>query len=129
MEKLILSNLFLAALIGTTSLRAAEPTAGEKIQKGLNEVKEGSKEVAKEVGATAEKVGQTASEAGRKVGRTFKAATCPVVGDRNSKLYYAADSKSYESVLSGQKYFEDDDRECFMTEKNARDQGYTRSAD
>lgn len=129
MKKRILNGFFLAALAGSSPwLLAAEPTSGEKIEQGLQNVKEGTKEVAKEVGAAAEKVGEKAVEAGRKVGQSFKAATCPVVGNRKTKLYYASDSKSYEEILSGQKYFEDDDRACFMTEKSARDEGYTRSA-
>lgn len=110
------------------AVEATAPSSGDKVEHGLENVKEGSKEVAKGIQTTAEAAGKAASDVTEKVGRSIKAATCPVVGDRKSKLYYAADSKSYLQVLDGQKYFEDDDRSCFMTEQAARNEGYVRSA-
>lgn len=109
---------------------AIEPakTPSERVDNGLENVKEGTKEVAKGLQTTAEAAGKTATEVTQKVGRSIKAATCPIVGDRKTKLYYAKDSKSYLQVLDGQKYFEDDDRSCFMTEDAARGEGYVRSA-
>ena len=127
----IIKGAMLVALLSSSSCWANESDStppGEKIKQGLTDVKEGTTEAAKEVGTAAEKVGQSAADTGRKVGRSLKAATCPVVGDRNTKLYYAQDSKSYDTVLEGQKYFQDDDRECFMTEQAARSGGYKRSA-
>jgi hypothetical protein len=127
--KKIIAALFLTAgVLSPLGVRAAEDgTASGKIKQGLENVKEGTQDAAKGVQQAAEKVGQKVATAGKKVGHTFKAATCPVVGDRRSKLYYAADSKSYDAALSGQK-FSEDERECFMTEKSARDEGYTRTA-
>ncbi|MES2743982.1 MAG: hypothetical protein V4655_01085 [Bdellovibrionota bacterium] len=101
---------------------------GEKVNQGLENVKEGTRQTAEGISTAAAEAGKEASAAGAKVGRALKAATCPVVGDRKTKLYYAKDSKSYAKVLDGQKYFEDDDRSCFMTEQAARDEGYTRNA-
>lgn len=102
--------------------------SGDKVNRGLETVKEGTKEAAEGISNAASEAGTKASAAGHKVGQAIKAATCPIVGDRKTKLYYAKDSKSYETVLEGQKYFEDDDRACFMTEQAARDEGYTRNA-
>ena len=117
-----------ASLLLSAQAFAAEPTPGDKVEHGLENVKEGTKEVVKGIQTTAEAAGKTATEVTQKVGRSIKAATCPVVGDRKTKLYYAQDSKSYLQVLDGQKYFEDDDRSCFMTEQAARNEGYVRSA-
>jgi len=112
------------------SFAAAEAakTPTENLQDGMENVKEGTREAAKGVEKAAEEASKNAAQVGQKVGRSFKAATCPIVGDRKTKLYYAKDSRSYEQVLDGQKYFEDDDRSCFMSEQAARDDGYTRSA-
>ena len=125
-------------LIGLTySLPLLAQSTGEKLNQGLENVKEGSKQTIEGIGAAAkdagakasaaaQEAGAKASAAGQKVGRALKSATCPVVGDRSTKLYYAKDSKSYASVLDGQKYFEDDDRACFMSEDAARAEGYAR---
>ncbi|RYZ57022.1 MAG: hypothetical protein EOP07_11035 [Proteobacteria bacterium] len=127
--KAMFHALGFASLLLATSGFATDngKTAGERVESGLSTVSEGTKEAARGVSTAASEAGRTASDMTQKVGRSIKAATCPVVGDRKTKLYYAADSKSYTQVLDGQKYFEDDDRSCFMTEQAARADGYTRS--
>lgn len=103
-------------------------TSGEKVDRGLENVKQGTKEAAEGISNAASEATDKATSAGRKVGMAIKAATCPVVGDRKSKRYYAKDSKSYAAILDGQKFFEDDDRACFMSEESARNEGYTRNS-
>ncbi len=100
--------------------------AGEKVSEGLENVKNGTKQAAEGLGTAAQEAGTKASVVGQKVSRVLKSATCPVVADRSTKFYYAKDSKSYAKVLDGQKYFEDDDRACFMSEEAARAEGYKR---
>lgn len=120
---------FAALMFATVSFATDNgKTPGERVESGLSTVKAGTEEAARGVSNAASEAGRTASDVTQKVGRSIKAATCPVVGDRKTKLYYAADSKSYAQVLDGQKYFEDDDRSCFMTEQAARADGYTRSS-
>lgn len=128
--KATIRALGFASLLISAQAFAAEPTptSGGKVEHGLENVKEGTKEVAKGLQTTAEAAGKTATEVTQTLGRSIKAATCPIVGDRKTKLYYAKDSKSYLQILDGQKYFEDDDRSCFMTEDAARNDGYVRSA-
>ncbi|MBC7658926.1 MAG: hypothetical protein H7249_04390 [Chitinophagaceae bacterium] len=129
--RLVALSIGLVFMMSSPCLFAAEArgtNSKETIEHGLETVKDGTIEAGKSVSAAAEEVGKNAAEVTKKVGRTIKAVTCPVVGDRKTKLYYAADSKSYQVVLDGQKYFEDDDRSCFRTEDAARAEGYTRSA-
>ena len=129
MKSLVYALCIAAALAGSSTFAANNNKApNESVQNGVENIKEGTKEAAQGVEKAAEKASVEAGLVGKKMGRALKAATCPIVGDRKSKLYYAKDSRSYEQVLDGQKYFEDDDRACFMTEQAARDDGYTRSA-
>jgi hypothetical protein len=121
--------IIMGLVLGSSAFGADEGSTGsEKVNQGLENVKEGTKQTAEGLSNAAAEAGKEASAAGKKVGRAIKAATCPIVGDRKTKLYYAKDSKSYAKVLDGQKYFEDDDRACFMTEQAARDEGYARDA-
>ncbi len=129
MKDFIRAAGFISMMLASPILAAnSNKTPNENLQSGLETVKEGTKEAAEGVGKAAAEVGKNANAVTQKVSRSFKAATCPIVGDRKTKLYYAKDSRSYEEVLDGQKYFEDDDRSCFMTEEAARNGGYTRSA-
>ncbi len=107
---------------------AADSAGHEEIEHGLNNVKQGTSEAVQGVGKAIDTAGKNANEVGQRVGRKIKAATCPIVGDRKNKIYYAADNKNYEAMLDGQKFLEDDDRACFMTEVRAREAGYTRAA-
>ncbi len=125
MRKILSASFFLMMIAQPVH---ADEGSAEKVNQGLENVKQGTKQAAEGIKGAAEEAGAKASTVGKSVGRALKAATCPIVGDRSTKLYYAKDSKSYASILDGQKYFEDDDRACFLSEEAARNEGYRRDS-
>ena len=122
---------------------AAEPSAKE----GWDKVKDGTKEVASSAGESAKETGgkvvdgtkaaghavaEGAKDAGHAIaqgakdtGHAIKAATCPVLGNKTTKVYYTKVNKSYNSLLNGAKAINYENRECFSNEANAKEAGYS----
>lgn len=94
----------------STSGRSADPSGGEaNTQSGWQKVKEGT------------------SQAATGVKDNLKSEACPVVGNKNTRLYYTAEHNQYATMLEGEKIFGRDDRECFAKVENAAENGYERA--
>ncbi len=126
-----LSSLLLATAVTlSVSARAAEPapspTAGQQAKEGWQDVKKGTKELAAGAGTAAENAGKDVAAGAKKLGNKIKATTCPVVGNQATKKYYTSADKDYPRILDGEKVFDTDLRECFLSETAAAEKGFKR---
>ncbi len=128
---------------GTTTERSgdvtpSENTARTNMKEGWEDIKEGTaqattgvgqktKEVSREVTADIKEAGREASADIKELGREVKASACPVVANRTTKRYYTKADKDYATMLKGEKILSADQRECFMSERAALDDGYSKA--
>jgi hypothetical protein len=101
--------------------------ARENMREGWQDVKEGTEQAATGVGQKTKETSREITAEVKEMGREVKATACPVVGDRTSKRYYTKADKNYEEMLKGEKLLSPDNRECFMSERAALDDGYTKA--
>lgn len=133
--KTLISAAALASCL-TLSCTHSDKTAGDASAKeGWEDMKEGGRktgegmgEVATATGDTikddAKAAGHSVKEGALKAGHAIKASACPVVADKTSRRYYTKSDKQYNAMLKGEKVMGEDNRECFMSEANAREDGY-----
>jgi hypothetical protein len=117
----------------TTTDRTGEVAAGdqdtarENMREGWQDVKKETREAASDVGQKTREVSREVSAEIREAGQEMKASACPVIGNRSTKRYYTQADKDYPEMLKGEKILSADDRECFMTERAALDDGYIKA--
>lgn len=116
----------------TTSERPNEVTTSDNTAKanmkeGWEDVKQGTKQAATGVGQKTKEVAREVSADIKEAGNEMKASACPVVANRTTKRYYTQSNKDYEAMLKGEKILSADNRECFMSERAALDDGYTKA--
>ncbi|HYX36256.1 MAG TPA: hypothetical protein VE954_24395 [Oligoflexus sp.] len=116
----------------TSAERSAEVSANqdtpkENMKEGWQDVKEGTREVASGVGQATENAADKAVAGVKEAGREVKASTCPVIGNRTSRIFYTQTDKDYSNMLKGDKFLSADQRECFMSERAALDDGYKKA--
>ncbi|WP_141732867.1 hypothetical protein [Oligoflexus tunisiensis] len=104
-----------------------QDTARENVKEGWQDVKEGTKETADDVGQKTREVSREVSAEIKEAGTEMKASACPVIGNRNTKRYYTQTDKDYPEMLKGEKILSADNRECFMTERAALNDGYIKA--
>jgi hypothetical protein len=109
----------------TTSDNSAN--ARENMREGWQDVKEGTEQTATGIGQKAKETTREITADVKEMGREVKASACPVVGDRTNKRYYTKANKDYAEMLKGEKLLSPDNRECFMSERAALDDGYTKA--
>lgn len=109
--KLLLGPLLLILASCSHAAESQNSEPKQHFKEGWQNIKEGGREVAAGVASGAKKAGQA-----------IQAIACPVAADTSAGRYYAKDSPGYEKMLSAEK---SDVRECFATEANAREKGYT----
>ncbi len=122
----------------TGEVTTSDNTARTNMKEGWEDVKEGTeqaatgvgqktKEVSREVTADIKEAGREASADIKELGREVKASACPVVANRTTKRYYTKADKDYATMLKGEKILSADNRECFMSERAALDDGYSKA--
>ncbi len=115
--------------VGTTQTNEASAKEGwSDVKTGTKEAVGGAGEIARDVGTDVKEgtkeVGRDIKEGAKEVAHDVKSAACPVLGNKKTKTYYTKDMKSYDGMLSGKKALPSENRECFMTEANAREAGF-----
>lgn len=123
--KTLISTIALASCLACSSTSDKSPTANEPTAKGgWEQMKEGGSKTAEGAGEVATATGQSIKEGAEEAGHAIKASACPVVGDKTTRRYYTKAYKQYDVMLKGEKVTGTDNRECFMSEDNARKGGY-----
>jgi len=105
----------------------SDKTAKANMKEGWEDVKEGTEQTATGVGQKTKDVAREVSADIKEAGNEMKASACPVVANRTTKRYYTQSNKDYATMLKGEKILSPDNRECFMSERAAMDDGYTRA--
>jgi hypothetical protein len=133
----LLIGMMSGALTGCTSSKAtnhsggegtsAQDTPRESMQEGWKDVKKGSGEIAEGIGGATKEAAHDVSREVRETGRQLKASACPVIGHRVTKKYYTQSDKDYATMLKGEKILSADQRECFMSETAALEDGYKKA--
>jgi gas vesicle protein len=122
----------------TNEVTTSDNTARTNMKEGWEDVKEGTeqtatgvgqktKETTREVTADIKEAGREAKADIKEAAREVKASACPVVANRTTKRYYTHADKDYATMLKGEKLLSPDNRECFMSERAALDDGYTKA--
>lgn len=111
----------------TNEVTTSDNTARANMKEGWEDVKEGTQQAATGVGQKTKEVGREISAEVKEAGREVKASACPVVANRTTKRYYTQADKDYATMLKGEKLLSPDNRECFMSERAALDDGYTKA--
>lgn len=130
-------GMMTAALAGCTSsndttdrsgeVTSAQDTPRENMKEGWQDVKKGSSEIAEGVGDATKEAARDVSREVKEAGRELKASACPIIGHRVTKKYYTQSDKDYATMLKGEKLLSADQRECFMSERAALDDGYKKA--
>lgn len=127
-----------ACTTGTDQKTVKEETPKEKISEGWENTKEGTSEMASgvadatknaanDVATGAKEVGHDIAEGAKEAGHDVKASACPVVANKQTRLFYTKADKRYESMLAGEKVLAADQRECFMSEQAALADGFKKA--
>jgi hypothetical protein len=111
----------------TNEVTTSDNTARGNMKEGWEDVKEGTEQAATGVAQKTKEVGREISAEVKEAGREVKASACPVVANRTTKRYYTQADKDYATMLKGEKLLSPDNRECFMSERAALDDGYTKA--
>lgn len=112
---------------GSEEVTAAPDTPRENMQEGWKDVKKGSGEIAGGIGDATKEVARDVAREVKEAGREMKASACPVIGHRVTKKYYTQADKDYRAMLQGEKILSADQRECFMSERAALEDGYQKA--
>lgn len=111
----------------TNEVTTSDNTAKANMKEGWEDVKEGTQQAATGVGQKTKEVAREVSADIKEAGNEVKASACPVVANKTTKRYYTKANKDYEAMLKGEKILSSDNRECFMSERAALDDGYTKA--
>ncbi|HET9237749.1 MAG TPA: hypothetical protein VFO10_10885 [Oligoflexus sp.] len=111
----------------TNEVTTSDNTAKANMKEGWQDVKEGTQQAATGVGQKTKEVAREVSADIKEAGNEVKASACPVVANKTTKRYYTQSNKDYEVMLKGEKILSADNRECFMSERAAMDDGYTKA--
>jgi hypothetical protein len=111
----------------TNEVTTSGNTAKANMKEGWEDVKEGTQQAATGVGQKTKEVAREVSADIKEAGNEVKASACPVVANKTTKRYYTKSNKDYETMLKGEKVLSADNRECFMSERAAMDDGYTKA--
>ena len=111
----------------TNEVTTSDNTAKANMKEGWEDVKQGTEQAATGVGQKTKEVAREVSADIKEAGNEVKASACPVVANKTTKRYYTKANKDYETMLKGEKILSPDNRECFMSERAALDDGYTKA--
>jgi Ca2+-dependent lipid-binding protein len=111
----------------TNEVSTSDNTAKANMKEGWEDVKQGTEQAATGVGQKTKEVAREVSADIKEAGNEVKASACPVVANRTTKRYYTQTNRDYDTMLKGEKILSADNRECFMSERAALDDGYTKA--
>lgn len=111
----------------TNEVTTSDSTAKANMKEGWEDVKQGTQQAATGVGQKTKEVAREVSADIKEAGNEVKASACPVVANKTTKRYYTQSNKDYDVMLKGEKILSADNRECFMSERAAMDDGYTKA--